>query len=73
MECLDYYVFGLNFKDRFLTNEQCERLKAHWDEQDGLINVQRMNIMEYGMVSDSGNFLGFGIPTPYLIGVNFVM
>ena len=33
-ECLDYYVLGLNFKDWFLTGEQCERLMAHWDERE---------------------------------------
>ena len=37
-ECLDYYVLGLNFKDWFLTNEQCERLMAHWDERDSWLD-----------------------------------
>ena len=38
VECLDYYVLGLNFKDWFLTNEQCERLMAHWNERDGWLD-----------------------------------
>ena len=38
VECLDYYVLGLNFKDWFLTNEQCERLMAHWNERDSWLD-----------------------------------
>ena len=48
VECLDY-VLGLNFKDWFLTSEQCERLMAHWNERGSWldkINIQRMSILE---------------------------
>ena len=37
VECLNY-VLGLNFKDWFLTNEQCERLMAHWNECDSWLD-----------------------------------
>lgn len=32
-ECIDYYCLGLNFRDWFLTEQQCEQLMAHWRDR----------------------------------------
>ena len=37
-DCVDYYVLGLNFRDWFLTTNQCDRLMAHWTERDHWLN-----------------------------------
>ena len=36
--CIDYYCMGLNFRDWFLTTEQCQKLMAHWKEQCDWLN-----------------------------------
>ena len=37
-DCIDYYVLGLNFRDWFLTTDQCNRLMAHWTDRDHWFN-----------------------------------
>lgn len=33
-QCIDYYVLGLNFREWFVTAEQCDRLMAHWNDRE---------------------------------------
>ena len=35
---VDYYVLGLQFRDWFLTTNQCDRLMAHWTDRDQWLN-----------------------------------
>ena len=65
--CIDYYVLGLNFREWFLTLEQCERLMAHWSDRDQWFNNPQITTVpdnqNFGMAIDFVNYLGFGALT----------
>ena len=42
-ECIDYYCLGLNFREWFLTVDECDKLICHWIERADWFNVSSSN------------------------------